>query len=63
MLKDYRRQRREGLDHVFGPYAVGISGADAWRSGVPTTNVRVALERNAERRRTRMVRGSGGWRK
>lgn len=53
VLKDYTRQRREGLDPVFDPEAVGISGADAWSTAAPTTSVRIALERNAERRRGR----------
>ncbi len=48
VLKDYNRQRKQGLDPVFDPQKLGIRGADAWDMSAPTTSIRVAMERNAE---------------
>lgn len=33
VYRDYERQRRQGLDPVFNPRALGIKGADFWETG------------------------------
>ncbi len=38
-LRDYERQRKEGLDPVFDPAGAGIKGASFWESGDAPTRV------------------------
>lgn len=56
-LRDYDAQCRQGLDPVFDPVALGITGTEAWNTDTPTSSIKIALLHNEGVRSRRESKG------